>query len=281
MTANTRRSGPFIATKEHRRFVEFANAVRREGYIGLCCGPARVGKTPSAPRYAHWDNAEPVLETWGPREDIDAAVYAGLARSRSLFYTPTTAGTPRQLNGDLTTLFTRADICIDEHLRRDNHTPPAHNPHHINLLVIDEAERLTPLALEHLRDRFDRRHLGLLLIGMPGIEKRLARYPQLYSRIGFAHQYRALADDELAFVHPRHWQKLGLTLDLTDFTDAQAVAAVGRITRGNFRLIHRLFSQIERVMKINDLTVITSDVVESASSTLVMGETQRCQNHAI
>jgi len=102
----------------------------------------------------------------------------------------------------------------------------------LDLLVVDEAERLSPPALEHLRDRFDRRDLGLLLIGMPGIEKRLARYPQLYSRMGFAHQYnRPLGDDELAFVLTRHWKRLGLTLDLTDFTDAQAVAAVGRITR--------------------------------------------------
>ncbi len=108
---------------------------------------------------------------------------------------------------------------------------------------------------------------------MPGIDKTLARYPQLYSRIGFAHQYRPLSDEELAFVLCRHWRKLGLTLDLTDFTDAQAVAAIGRITRGNFRLIHRLFVQIERVMKINDLTVITSDVIDTACSTLVIGAT--------
>jgi hypothetical protein len=134
-----------------------------------------------------------------------------------------------------------------------------------------EADRLTAHALEHLRDRFDRQHLGLLLIGMPGIERRLAAYPEFYSRIGFAHQYRPLTDDELTFVLTRHWRRLGLTLNLDDFTDAQAIAAVGRITRGNFRLIHRLFTQVERVMTINGLQVITLEVIDAARRTLVIG----------
>jgi DNA transposition AAA+ family ATPase len=45
------------------------------------------------------------------------------------------------------------------------------------LLIIDEAERLTPTALEPLRDQHDRTHLAMILIGMPGIDERFRHYP--------------------------------------------------------------------------------------------------------
>ena len=64
---------------------------------------------------------------------------------------------------------------------------------------------------------------------------------------------------------------LGRTLNPDDFTDAQAIAAVERVTRGNFRLLERLFPQISRVLKINQLETITDDVIEAAASTLVVG----------
>jgi hypothetical protein len=37
------------------------------------------------------------------------------------------------------------------------------------------------------------------------------------------------------------------------------------------RLFVRLFTQVERVMKINGLSTITDDVIEAARSTLVIG----------
>lgn len=61
-------SHAFIVTKEHRRFTEFANAVRKDKTIGICHGPAGVGKTNSARRYANWDILEPYIDEWGPAE---------------------------------------------------------------------------------------------------------------------------------------------------------------------------------------------------------------------
>jgi hypothetical protein len=272
--AEGQRDGTFIATKEHRRFVEFATAVRKHRYIGLCFGPAGVGKTLSARRYANWDMAEPLIEGWGPRTPADAVVNAALARSRAVFHTPTVLGTLRSLRDTLDEHMVRVGLCIEEHSDADGAGPGVHDSRRlVELLIIDESERLPTTAIELIRDIFDRTGVGVILIGMPGLEKRLSRYPQLFSRVGFAHHYRPLQGDELTFVLTRHWRRLGLALDDADFTDTQAIAAIARITGGNFRLLHRLFVQIGRILKINDLSVITEDVVEAARSTLVIGAT--------
>ena len=49
-----------------------------------------------------------------------------------------------------------------------------------------------------------------------------------------------------------------------DFTDTEALAAIVRMTTGNFRVIHRLLMQIERILEINDLRTVTKEVVEVA-----------------
>jgi len=273
MPDGSARATSFISTQEHRRFTEFANAVRKHRYIGLCHGTAGVGKTLSARRYARWDGAVDLLMTWGARQASDLKVYADLARTRAVFYTPTVGSTLRELRQDLPRLIGRVDACVDEHIRPKDQIIMSPRKNLVELLIVDEADRLSNAGLEYLRDLFDRQGIGLILIGMPGIEKRMERYPQLFSRVGFAHQYRPLQDQELTFVLTRRWRDLGLAMDEADFTDAQAVATIVRITGGNFRLLHRLFVQIERILRINGLNTITDDVVEAARSTLVIGVT--------
>ncbi len=46
------------------------------------------------------------------------------------------------------------------------------------------------------------------------------------------------------------------------------------MSQGIFRLLERLFSQIERIMKINNLDKITVEVIDVARDSLVIGENE-------
>jgi len=140
-----------------------------------------------------------------------------------------------------------------------------------DLLVVDEADRLKTASLEQLRDFYDRRQVGMVLIGMPGLQKRLARYAQLYSRVGFVHQFRPLSGKELQGVIEHQWVQLGLDATLRETTDAAVLNAIARVTGGNFRLVQRLFAQIERIVTINKLPAVTTQVVTLARERLVDG----------
>lgn len=262
---------PFIVTKEHRRFVEFCEACRRYRYIGLCYGVPGVGKTLSARTYAHWDHVESLsARLLDPLPSLPEIV-----NCRTVFYTPPVVNSPSALAREMTLL--RRDLttlvgAMRHVLEGREDYPLAFNVSDVTeLIIVDEADRLRQSGLEQMRDIYDRDPIGLVLIGMPGIEKRLARYPQLYSRVGFVHHFKPLSSEELDVVLSHKWQELGLILDLSDATDTETAAAILRATGGNFRLVERLFSQMQRIMEINELCTPTKDVVEAARELLVIG----------
>lgn len=260
---------PFLTTKEYRRFAEFCDACRRYRYIGLCYGAPGVGKTLSARHYANWDVLESlVTHQWTkhsrPKEIIGC---------QTVLYTPPVVNTPQVVGGGISALCSGLNYLLVDAMQVqeiDLDTVPDADVV-ANLIIVDEADRLKMSSLEHLRDMYDRKQIGLILIGMPGIEKRLARYPQFYSRVGFVHHFRPLSKDEMKFILEQKWEQLGIKLQPDDFTDAEALAAVIRITGGNFRLIQRLCTQIERILQINELRTVTKEVVETARESLVIG----------
>jgi len=260
---------PFIVTKEYRRFAEFCDACRRERYIGLCHGPPGVGKTLSAAHYANWRAVLPALVT-----ALDTILVPTLATdavtSRAILYTPTVANTPRRIATEVERLERGMDMLVEEALHHDDDHFLVRK-RHTGLVIVDEADRLQMAGLEQCRDLYDRGNFGVVLIGMPGLEKRLARYAQLYSRVGFVHHFRPLGTEEMRFILAHKWQELGVMLTAEDFTDTEAIAAMIRITGGNFRLVQRLCSQIGRILTINELHTITAEVVEAARESLVIG----------
>src|SRR5215510_8636914 len=86
--------------------------------------------------------------------------------------------------------------------------------------------------------------IGVILIGMPGLEKKLARFPQFYSRIGFVHEFRPLGTKQVCELLDQRWTPPGVHLPQQPL-DEETVAAIIRITGGNFRLLNRLLAQID------------------------------------
>lgn len=260
----------FQVTKQHRRFCEFADAVRRHRYMGACFGEPGLGKTLSARVYAAADD----FDQWQlARYSRDVVLPASVADSRTALYTPYVGITGRRLFAEISYQVHTLSIDIqrlvqpdyDPELDRDLDQPSSHT----QLLIIDEADRLKANGLEQVRDFFDRSDIGVILIGMPGFDRQLARYPQLYSRIGFAHQYKPLDAEDVPAVLAHYWHQLGLSPG--DAPDAEVVNTIVRVTGGNFRLIERLMTQIGRLQDINNLDHISTDLVDAARQTLVIG----------
>src|SRR6266542_3842691 len=160
-----------------------------------------------------------------------------------------------------------SDIARSYAQRREETADPT------ELIIIDETDRLKTASLEQVRDIFDGDGVGVVLMGMPGLEKRLSRYPQLYSRVGFVHAFRPLGEAEVRRLLQEEWRELEVSLPEGGVREEAAVAAIIRITGGNFRLLHRLLTQIARLVDINALSRVTTEVVEAARETLVIGVT--------
>lgn len=145
------------------------------------------------------------------------------------------------------------------------------NQNSTKLIIVDECDRLTAQGFEYFRSIYDDEHVAVIFMGMPGLEKRLARYAQLYSRIGFVHEFKALSLDEVQFLLETKWANLATKFKIDDFADIEALTALVRTSVGNFRLLERIVMQISRLMRINGLRTITKELVDAAREILIIG----------
>lgn len=260
----------FIITKEYKRFAEFCKACQKEKYIGLCYGPAGVGKSMSAWHWARWDKVEDDINqavpyVVGSKPSID------MEPLNTIIYTPEIADSPKTIKNEIRSLIHAFNRLKEKSIYKDDEIPCNVRMNYVKTIIVDEADRLQPRGLEQLRDIYDRNQVAMVLIGMPGIEKRLVRFPQLYSRVGFAHPFKSLSEEEVRFIIQQHCATLDIGIDEKDFTDNEAIAAITRITQGNFRLIMRILKQAVRIMEVNQLSCISKEVVEAARECLVIG----------
>lgn len=218
----------FLKTKEYQRFAEFCDACRKNRYIGLCYGFPGVGKTVSAWQYAKWHLIQPFFPERFYVEyrltAIEIVIAHILARNvlplpteiikcQSIIYTPPIMNTPMRVDQEIRAVRLAFSSLIDavknspSQNSSDALYPRRVVPDQTNLIIIDEADRLKTTTLEQIRDVYDHGSIGMVLIGMPGLEKRLSRYPQLYSRVGFVHEFRSLNAEESRLFLKRQWSQ--------------------------------------------------------------------------
>jgi hypothetical protein len=107
-------------------------------------------------------------------------------------------------------------------------------------------------------------------LACPGLEKRIARFPQFYSRIGFVHEFRPPDPEQVQTLLESRWAPAGVTLPDEQLLP-EVIASLIRMSGGNFRLLTRLLTQIERLLGVNDLHLVSNAVVEAARDSLVIG----------
>ena len=309
-TSSAAPSDAVVETLEHRRFAEFCDACKRYRYIGLCYGTPGVGKTVSARHYANRDRMQDLWNHPGhdaaaveeiaasstvfytaPVVGAPSVIERQIVKLRDRVHSAAIdvrrqveIAEMRRLLSILDDLRDRlknpdgyrskeTEDAEDAFLKQRHRTMGLEKvvPDPTALLIIDEADRLKIAGLEQTRSIFDQGGVGMILIGMPGIEKRMARYPHLYSRIGFVHEFRPLSASEIRQLLERHWTPPGVKLP-GDAIESAAAASIIRITGGNFRLLNRLLTQVERILEINALPTVTKEVVEAARESLVIGQ---------
>ena len=85
------------------------------------------------------------------------------------------------------------------------------------------------------------------------------------------HAFRPLSAEEVHDLFAQRWVPAGVVLPDEGLINAEVLAAIIRITGGNFRLLQRLLTQIARLVEINALSQVTREVVDTARESLVIG----------
>lgn len=147
---------------------------------------------------------------------------------------------------------------------------PADDEARVKLIIIDECNRLKIAAVEQARDLYDQLGIPMVLIGLPGFEKYVARFPQLSSRVGFYHEFEPLVADEMMdILETEALNELQFGFTNQVFENRDVMASLVRATGGNLRLLNKMCLQMKRIMEVNKLEIVDEDVIQTARRAIV------------
>jgi hypothetical protein len=85
------------------------------------------------------------------------------------------------------------------------------------------------------------------------------------------HEFKPQSQADLRQLLREGWGRAGVSLCDDSLIDEEALVMLIRIAEGRSRVLHRLLTQIGRVMEANRMDRVTSPDVEAARESLVIG----------
>jgi DNA transposition AAA+ family ATPase len=254
----------FLETESCKQFRELCDLCRDQKTIGLAWGRPGVGKTETAKRFAKWSVVEPnVANSTRPLVEPEK-----LADCNVIYYLPSITTSAPRLRAEISALRNKFDDAVERAKNRQAESAviDGFSKRYASLIIVDEAYRLGYQALEELRDLHDKWEIGMLLIGDPGLERSLDRQPHFVNRVAFVQAFNQLKPEEANKYIQARSDLMGL-----ERPQEEIYTAIFWYTQGNLRTLEKLFRLLERLVKLNNDTVIKRDVLDAAREMLLYG----------
>lgn len=265
----------FIETTEYTRFAQVCQVCQRYRSNAVCVGNRGVGKTEAARQYAQWDLVEPFFLTLG--RGIEPYFSPDCPPPHTVYSWPRVTLTPKGFERELALLLWGAQMLVDSArgLNRDERPLSSRiRPDGIDLLVVDEVDRLQSGCLEVLRDFRVRYRFGLMLLVRPGGLPRLWHIGPLASQGGMVHLFQSLSHGAARQILERQVQQWGVKVEekgLEVFVDR---------TQGHFATMSNILQQLSYLIGYRGVVTLTGEIVDLAASMIMTKPTiQKAQGY--
>ena len=156
-----------------------------------------------------------------------------------------------------------------------NHLIERHRKKQTTVLVIDEAQHLSPEVLEEVRlltnlETPQQKLLQILLIGQPELDEKLDSFElrQLKQRVALRARLQALTLEETRGYIRRRLQLASADPQATELFGDEALAVVYRYSRGILRLINTVCENVLITAYAEQSQVVTVEMVEDVARDL-------------
>jgi DNA transposition AAA+ family ATPase len=259
----------FVQTRQHLRFVEAANSCRTNRSLCICTGKPGVGKEASAQVYAQWSTIKPLLDT--PRPPQSPPVK--LQNCHTVYWDAEINCTIKKLHSTLNLLRNKFDPLVQASLNwyEPERLRQAQSPRteFLELIIINHAHRLSFSCLDAINDFRKNNKIGFILLGVPGFDRRVKLYDVVGNDVALYHEYASPRSEELKQILDLRWHREGITVE-----DA-AITIIEEVTSSNIQKALNIQNEIERVRGINSISIISPELVQAASTSLLLDSPAR------